>query len=35
MLKAAGIQLARRPVAKYREGLNIPSSVLRRRQKKS
>jgi RNA polymerase sigma-54 factor len=35
MLKADGIDLARRTVAKYREGLNIPSSVLRRRQKKS
>ncbi len=35
ILKAEGIDLARRTVAKYREGLNIPSSVLRRRQKKS
>jgi RNA polymerase sigma-54 factor len=35
MLKTEGIELARRTVAKYREGLNIPSSVLRRRQKKS
>jgi RNA polymerase sigma-54 factor len=34
MLKEEGIDLARRTVAKYREGLNIPSSVLRRRQKK-
>lgn len=29
-----GIELARRTVAKYREGMNIPSSVIRRRQKK-
>ncbi len=29
-----GIEVARRTVAKYREGMNIPSSVLRRRQKK-
>lgn len=29
-----GIDIARRTVAKYREGMNIPSSVLRRRQKK-
>lgn len=35
ILKTEGIDLARRTVAKYREGLNIPSSVLRRRQKKS
>lgn len=34
MLGTEGIELARRTVAKYREGLNIPSSVLRRRQKK-
>jgi len=34
LLKADGIDLARRTVAKYREGMNIPSSVLRRRQKK-
>ncbi len=34
ILAAEGIELARRTVAKYREGLNIPSSVLRRRQKK-
>jgi RNA polymerase sigma-54 factor len=30
-LKAAGIEIARRTVAKYRESLNIPSSVQRRR----
>ncbi len=29
-----GIDVARRTVAKYREGMNIPSSVIRRRQKK-
>ena len=29
------IEVARRTVAKYREGLNIPSSVIRRRQKKA
>jgi RNA polymerase sigma-54 factor len=27
--------VARRTVAKYREGMNIPSSVIRRRQKKN
>ncbi|MBE7733435.1 RNA polymerase factor sigma-54 [Devosia faecipullorum] len=32
--KEQGIDLARRTVAKYREGMNIPSSVIRRRQKK-
>ncbi len=30
-----GIEVARRTVAKYREGLNIPSSVIRRRQKRN
>jgi RNA polymerase sigma-54 factor len=30
-----GIDVARRTVAKYREGMHIPSSVIRRRQKKS
>jgi RNA polymerase sigma-54 factor len=30
-----GMDIARRTVAKYREGMNIPSSVIRRRQKKS
>ncbi len=33
MLKNEGIDLARRTVAKYREGLNIGSSVQRRREK--
>jgi RNA polymerase sigma-54 factor len=28
-----GIDIARRTVAKYREAMNIPSSVIRRRQK--
>lgn len=35
LLKAEGIDIARRTVAKYREGLNIESSVQRRRQKKN
>jgi RNA polymerase sigma-54 factor len=35
LLKNEGIDLARRTVAKYREGLNIASSVQRRRQKKN
>jgi RNA polymerase sigma-54 factor len=34
-LKAEGVDLARRTVAKYREGMNIASSVQRRRQKKN
>lgn len=34
-LKAEGIDIARRTVAKYREAMNIPSSVQRRRQKKN
>ncbi len=33
-LKAAGIEIARRTVAKYRESLGIPSSVQRRRELK-
>ena len=33
--KEQGIEVARRTVAKYREGMNIPSSVIRRRQKKN
>mgnify|MGYP001806191779 CR=1 FL=1 len=33
ILKAEGIDIARRTVAKYREGMNIPSSVQRRREK--
>ncbi len=35
MLKAQGIDIARRTVAKYREALRIPSSVQRRREKQS
>ena len=31
MLKAGGLAVARRTVAKYREGMNIPSSSLRRK----
>lgn len=34
LLKKTGIVVARRTVAKYREGMNIPSSVERRRAKK-
>ncbi len=30
-----GVDIARRTVAKYRESMNIPSSIIRRRQKKS
>ena len=33
--KGSGIDVARRTVAKYREGMHIPSSVVRRRQKKA
>jgi len=33
--KERGIEVARRTVAKYREGMNIPSSVIRRRQKRA
>jgi RNA polymerase sigma-54 factor len=33
LLKGEGIDIARRTVAKYREALRIPSSVLRRREK--
>jgi RNA polymerase sigma-54 factor len=32
-LRDSGIEIARRTVAKYREGLRIPSSVERRREK--
>jgi RNA polymerase sigma-54 factor len=32
-LREAGIDIARRTVAKYREGMRIPSSVQRRREK--
>ena len=35
ILKTEGIEVARRTVAKYREGLGIASSVQRRREKKS
>lgn len=35
VLKASGIELARRTVAKYREAMNIPSSVQRRREKRA
>lgn len=35
LLKKDGIEIARRTIAKYREALNIPSSVQRRRIKKS
>jgi RNA polymerase sigma-54 factor len=33
LLQAEGVDIARRTVAKYREGMNIPSSVQRRRLK--
>lgn len=33
ILKREGVDIARRTVAKYREGMNIPSSVQRRREK--
>lgn len=35
LLKEQGIEIARRTVAKYREGMNIASSVQRRREKKA
>jgi RNA polymerase sigma-54 factor len=35
VLKKAGIDLARRTVAKYREAMSIPSSVQRRREKRA
>jgi RNA polymerase sigma-54 factor len=35
LLKADGVDIARRTVAKYREGMNIPSSVQRRREKRA
>jgi RNA polymerase sigma-54 factor len=35
ILKAAGVELARRTVAKYRESMNIQSSVQRRREKRA
>ncbi len=34
-LKEAGIDIARRTVAKYREAMRIPSSVQRRREKQT
>ncbi|MEJ2753967.1 MAG: RNA polymerase sigma-54 factor, partial [Chloroflexota bacterium] len=34
-LKSEGIDIARRTVAKYREGMNIASSIQRRREKKA
>ena len=34
-LRAAGIDIARRTVAKYREAMRIPSSVQRRRNKQA
>ena len=35
ILKKEGVDIARRTVAKYREGMNIPSSVQRRREKRA
>jgi RNA polymerase sigma-54 factor len=35
VLREDGIDIARRTVAKYREGMNIPSSVQRRREKRA
>jgi RNA polymerase sigma-54 factor len=35
LLKEQGVDIARRTVAKYREGMNIASSVQRRREKKA
>jgi RNA polymerase sigma-54 factor len=34
MLGKEGVDIARRTVAKYREGMRIPSSVQRRREKR-
>ena len=34
-LRGAGIEIARRTVAKYREAMRIPSSVQRRRDKQT
>jgi RNA polymerase sigma-54 factor len=34
-LRGAGVDIARRTVAKYREAMRIPSSVQRRREKQS
>ena len=35
MLRRGGVDIARRTVAKYREAMNIPSSVQRRREKRA
>ena len=35
ILRKDGVDIARRTVAKYREGMNIPSSVQRRREKRA
>ena len=35
ILRKDGVEIARRTVAKYREGMNIPSSVQRRREKRA
>ncbi|RFZ88663.1 RNA polymerase sigma-54 factor [Shinella sp. WSJ-2] len=35
ILRKGGVELARRTVAKYREAMNIPSSVQRRREKRA
>jgi RNA polymerase sigma-54 factor len=35
LLREAGVDIARRTVAKYREAMNIPSSVQRRREKQA
>jgi RNA polymerase sigma-54 factor len=35
ILRRGGVELARRTVAKYREAMNIPSSVQRRREKRA
>ncbi|RRI07702.1 RNA polymerase sigma-54 factor [Mesorhizobium tamadayense] len=35
MLRESGVDIARRTVAKYREGMSIPSSVQRRREKRA
>jgi RNA polymerase sigma-54 factor len=35
ILRRDGVDIARRTVAKYREGMNIPSSVQRRREKRA
>ena len=35
MLRKSGVDIARRTIAKYRENMNIPSSVQRRREKRA